>query len=174
MTSVRPKTFAVPDGTVLIGRARREVAMSNESWEEQFKQFLRKTGDDFRRAGEDIKAEAQKLFDAAMDPDEQQKVRDRLKELSSWARKRAEDVAGSMETAASKAARVFHCATNDVTETAEKGSRAPRTSSNSEPPGGDEKRGTAAAASSAHRKRGKAKRKKIKGKPPEKSGKPKR
>src|SRR5256885_15082830 len=68
--------------------------MSDESWEEQFKQFLRKTGDDFRRAGEDIKSEAQKLLDAAMDPDKQQRVRGRLKELSSWARKRAEDVAG--------------------------------------------------------------------------------
>src|SRR2546430_15185670 len=68
--------------------------MSDESWEEQFKQFLRKTGDDFRRAGEDIKTEAQKLLDAAMDPDKQQRVRGRLKELGSWARKRAEDVAG--------------------------------------------------------------------------------
>src|SRR5256712_14194066 len=79
----------------LIGRARRGGGqMSDQSWEEQFKQFLRKTGDDFRRAGEDIKAEAQKLLDAAMDPDKQQRVRGRLKELSSWARKRAEDVAG--------------------------------------------------------------------------------
>ena len=151
-----------------------EAAMSDERWEEQFKQFLRKTGADFRRAGEDIKAEAQKLFDAAMDSDKQQKVRDRLKELSSWARKTAEDVAGSVETAASKAARVFHCATDNVTETAEKVSRAPHTSSISEPPRGDEKGGATAPASSAYRKRGKAKRKKIKGKPPEKSGKPKR
>jgi len=140
--------------------------MSDESWEEQFKQFLRKTGDDFRRAGGDIKAEAQKLFDAAVDPDKQQRVRDRLKELSSWARKTAEDVAGSVETAASKAARVFQCATDSVTGTAEKVSRARR---------GDEEGGTSAPASSAYRKGAKARRKKIKGKPPEKSrGKPKR
>jgi len=101
--------------------------MSDESWEEQFKQFLRKTGDDFRRAGEDIKSEAQKLLDAAMDPDKQQRVRGRLKELSSWARKRAEDVAGTVETAASKAARVFHRATDNVIEATEKFSpgRAP-------------------------------------------------
>ena len=116
--------------------------MSDESWEEQFKQFLRKTGDDFRRAGGDIKAEAQKLFDAAVDPDKQQRVRGRLKELSSWAR--------------------------------EKVSRALHTSSSSEPSREDEKGGTAAPASSAYRKRGKAKRKKIRGKPAEKGGKPKR
>src|SRR5205085_11921665 len=121
---------------VLIGRAWEE-AMSDERWEEQFKQFLRKTGDDFRRAGEDIKAEAQKLFDAAMDPDKQQKVRDRLKELSSWARKRAEDVAGSVGTAASKAAGVFHCVPDNVTATAEKVSRVPHISSISEPPRGN-------------------------------------
>ena len=48
--------------------------MSDESWDEQFKQFLRKTSDDFRRTGEDIKAEAQKLLDAAMDPEKQQRV----------------------------------------------------------------------------------------------------
>src|SRR5256885_252110 len=68
--------------------------MADERWEEQFKQFLRKTGDDFRRAGEDVKAEAQRLFDAAVDPQKQQRVRDRLKELTGWARKTAEDVAG--------------------------------------------------------------------------------
>jgi len=145
--------------------------MSNESWEEQFKQFLRKTGDDFRRAGGDIKAEAQKLFDAAVDPDKQQRVRDRLKELSSWARRTAEDVAGSVETAASKAARVFHCATDNVTERAEKVSRTPHISSSPEHAG---EKGSTAPASSAYRKGGKAKRKKIKGKPPEKSSKPKR
>ena len=151
--------------------------MSDESWEEQFKQFLRKTGDDVRRAGEDIKAEAQKLFDAAMDPDKQQRVRDRLKELSSWARKTAEDVAGTVETAASKAARVFHCATDNVIEATDKFSPAPRTSSSSEPARREGKGRAVAPAGSAYRKRAKAKvaRGKIKAKPPEKNGgKPKR
>src|SRR6267378_408068 len=76
--------------------------MADERWEEQFKQFLRKTGDDFRRAGEDVRAEAQRLFDAAVDPQKQQKVRDRLKVLTGWARKTAEDVAGMVEKAASQ------------------------------------------------------------------------
>jgi len=103
--------------------------MADERWEEQFKQFLRKTGDDFRRAGEDVKAEAQRLFDAAVDPRKQQRVRDRLKELTGWARKTAEDVAGMVETAASKAEQVFHRTSDKASEAAEKVSPpAPRSS----------------------------------------------
>lgn len=94
--------------------------MTDESWEEQFKQFLRKTGEDFRRAGEDIKAEAQKLVDAAMDPAKQQQVRNRLNELSVWARKTAQNVAGAVEQAASKAQTAFHVATGAAPEPAEK------------------------------------------------------
>jgi len=41
---------------------------TDQSWEEQFKRFL-KTGEDFKRASEDIQAEAQKLVDAATDPE---------------------------------------------------------------------------------------------------------
>jgi hypothetical protein len=81
--------------------------MTDPNWEEQFRQFLRKTGDDFRRASEEIKAEAQKLLDAAMDPEKQQRVRDRLNELSVWARKTAHGVAGAVEEAAVKAEAVF-------------------------------------------------------------------
>ncbi|HYV65955.1 MAG TPA: hypothetical protein VE964_06910 [Myxococcales bacterium] len=92
--------------------------MSDERWEEQFKQFLRKTGEDFRRKSEDVKAEAQKLLDAAMDPEKQQKVRDRLNELTVWARKAAQDVAGKVEEAATKAGTAFQRATEKVTGTA--------------------------------------------------------
>src|SRR5205814_9284891 len=88
------------------------MAMSDESWEEQFRQFLRKTGEDFRRTGEDIKAEAQKLLDAAMDPERQQRVRNRLNELSLWARKTAQGVAGAGEDATRKAQTAFQGATH--------------------------------------------------------------
>jgi hypothetical protein len=90
--------------------------MSEESWDEQFKQFLRKTGDDFRRAGEEVRAEAQRLLEAAMDPQKQQKVRDRLNELSQWARRSGEAVAGAMTDAASKAENAFLTATERVSE----------------------------------------------------------
>src|SRR5439155_6113255 len=104
----------------------------------------------------DIRAEAQKLFDAAVDPDKQQRVRDRLKELSSWARKTAEDVAGSVETAASKAARVFHCATDNVTEATGKFSSPTGKPYSSESPREEGKGRTATPAGSANRKRAKA------------------
>ena len=104
--------------------------MSDETWDEQFKRFLRKTGEDFRRASDDVKAEAQRLFDAAMDQEKQQKVRDRLNELSLWARKAAQGVAGAVEEAASKAETAFHSATERMMEASGKASatkRAPST-----------------------------------------------
>jgi hypothetical protein len=88
--------------------------MSDESWDEQFKRFLRKTGEDFRRTGAEITAEAQKLAEAAMDPEKQQKVRDRLGELGDWARKTAQGVAGAVEDAAGKAETAFHRATDKM------------------------------------------------------------
>ena len=90
--------------------------MSDQSWEEQFKKFLQKTGEDFRRTGEDIKAEAQRLLDSAMDPDKQQKIRNRLNELGMWARKAAQGVAGAVEEAAGKAETAFKGAAERVTE----------------------------------------------------------
>lgn len=120
--------------------------MTDESWEEQFKQFLRKTGEDFRRAGEDIKAEAQKLVDAAMDPAKQQQVRNRLSELSTWARKTAQNVAGAVEQAATKAQTAFHGAPATAPEPAET-------------PAAPAKKATPAAKTKS-RKKGGAKRKK--------------
>jgi hypothetical protein len=81
--------------------------MDHSNWEDQFRQFLRRTGEDFRRASEEVKAEAQRLLDAAMDPEKQQRVRDRLNELTTWARKTAEGVAGAVGEAAVKAEGVF-------------------------------------------------------------------
>ena len=90
--------------------------MTDQSWEEQFKRFLQKTGEDFKRASEDIKAEAQKLVASAMDPEKQQKVRDRLNELGVWARKAAHEVAGVVGEAASKAQSAVQTATEKVSE----------------------------------------------------------
>ena len=86
--------------------------MSDESWDEQFKRFLRKTGEDFRHAGAEVTAEAQKLVEAAMDPEKQQKVRDRLNDLGLWARKTAQGLVGAAGEAASKAETAFHRVTD--------------------------------------------------------------
>jgi hypothetical protein len=90
--------------------------MADQSWEEQFKKFLQQTGEDFRRAGKDIRTEAQRLLEGAMDPEKQQKIRDRLNELGTWARKAAHDVAGAVEEVATKAETAFQSAAEKVTE----------------------------------------------------------
>ena len=99
--------------------------MSDESWDEQFKRFLRKTGEDVRRTSAEITAEAQRLVEAAMDPEKQQQVRDRLGELGVWARKTAHNVAGAVEGAASKAESAFHRATGKGDEEKASGSQPP-------------------------------------------------
>jgi hypothetical protein len=129
------------------------IAMSDESWEEHFKQFLRKTGEDFRRTGEDIKTETQRLLAAAMDPAKQQRVRDGLKELTVWARKTAEDVGRMVEDAAIKAETVLHRTADKVTDGTEKGSRGERTPGSSEPSRLAGERQPAAGASPATRRR---------------------
>ena len=124
--------------------------MSDESWEEQFRQFLRKTGEDFRRTGEDIKAEAQKLLDAAMDPERQQRVRNRLNELSLWARKTAQGVAGAVEDATSKAQTAFQRATDKVAEAPGEG---PAAASAAHKPAATAKKGRRAKSKAAKPRR---------------------
>jgi hypothetical protein len=114
------KTFAGLSGKVVSRQSALGGNMSDESWDERFRQFLRKTGEDFRRAGDDVRAEAQRLVDAAMDPEKQQKVRDRLNELSDWARKTAQDMAGAMGEAASRAETAFQSASDKVAEASAK------------------------------------------------------
>ncbi|HWE25210.1 MAG TPA: hypothetical protein VG496_14820 [Myxococcales bacterium] len=127
--------------------------MSDQSWEEQFKKFWQKTGEDFRRASEDIKAEAQRLMDGAMDADKQQKIRNRLNELGAWARKAAQDVAGAVEEAASKAGTAFQDAAEKVTQKVSE-MKGPAESANA-PSGAS---GTPAAGKSRPKSRSKSKR----------------
>jgi DNA repair ATPase RecN len=132
--------------------------MSDESWDEQFRQFLRRKGEDFRRAAGDVRAEAQKLLDSAMDPQRQQKVRDRLNELSEWARKAASDVAVKVEEVASKAEGAFQQAAEKVSEAVTRAQRpsatpAPDADSASRTPSKPRKAGGTARKASAKRRR---------------------
>jgi hypothetical protein len=77
--------------------------MSDSAWDEKVRAFLKKTGDDFRRFGQEVKEDAQKLLNEVKDPARQQKLRDGLKDVGHWARKVAEDVATVMETGVKKA-----------------------------------------------------------------------
>lgn len=80
--------------------------MAND-WDAKIKGFLKKTGEDFRRAGNDIKSEAQKLMKEVQDPEGQAKIKEGLKEFGGWARKTAVEVAELAETGFKKAEASF-------------------------------------------------------------------
>jgi ribosomal protein L22 len=77
--------------------------MSDSPWDLKMKAFLKKTGEDFKRFGNDVKSEAQKLMSEVQDPARQQKLREGLKDVGVWARKTAEEVAKVVETGVKKA-----------------------------------------------------------------------
>jgi hypothetical protein len=80
--------------------------MANE-WDAKIKGFLKKTGEDFRRAGNDIKSEATKLMKEVQDPAGQAKIREGLKDFGGWAKKTAVEVADLAETGFKKAEGAF-------------------------------------------------------------------
>jgi hypothetical protein len=82
--------------------------MPNDSqWDDRLKSFLKKTQKDLKRAGNDMRVEAEKLLKEVKDPERQAKVKAGLKDFGSWARKTAEDVAGLVETGVKSAETKF-------------------------------------------------------------------
>jgi hypothetical protein len=81
--------------------------MPENPWEDQFKAFLKRAQDDLKRMGQDIRDEAQKLVGQMQDPSTQHKVKEGLREIGSWARRTAEDVAGLVEKGADRAEHAF-------------------------------------------------------------------
>src|SRR5262245_8229309 len=88
--------------------------MNENPWEKQLKDFLRKAGGELRRAGEDIKTEAQRLIAEVKDPAKQKRVKEGFKELGTWARKTAEDVAEVVERGVKKAEETLQKASKRV------------------------------------------------------------
>lgn len=90
--------------------------MNDSQWDSKLKAFLQKTGEDFKRFGNDVKAEAQKLMTEVQDPARQQKLREGLKDVGVWARKTAEEVATLVETGVKKAEGALTKAGDKVTD----------------------------------------------------------
>lgn len=88
--------------------------MNDSQWDAKLKSFLKKTGDDFKKFGADVKEEAQKLLTEVQDPKRQEKLRDGLKDVGVWARKTAEEVATLVETGVKKAEGAIGKATDFV------------------------------------------------------------
>jgi hypothetical protein len=77
--------------------------MTDGQWDDQFKKFLKKTGEDLKRVGADMRVEAQRLMKEVRDPERQKKVKEGLKDLGVMARKAAEEVATAVEAGVKKA-----------------------------------------------------------------------
>ncbi len=77
--------------------------MSETQWDAKLKSFLKKTGDDFKRAGAEMKIEAERLIAEAKDPERARKIKEGLNEVGTWAKKTAEELAGYVETGVKKA-----------------------------------------------------------------------
>src|SRR6185503_13119668 len=90
--------------------------MNQTQWDEKLKSFLKKTGEDVKRAGNDIKAEAEKLLKEVKDPERQAKVKAGMKDFGGWARKTAEEMAELMETGVKKAEVAINKATDKVVD----------------------------------------------------------
>lgn len=100
--------------------------MNESQWDNKLRAFLKKTGDDLKRAGTDIKGEAEKLMKDMKDPDRQEKVKKGLESFRLWARKTAEEVASVVETSVKKAEGAVRQAVDTPVAAAPTGEEAPR------------------------------------------------
>jgi hypothetical protein len=94
----------------------KTMDMNETQWDAKLKSFLKKTGEDVKRAGNDIKSEAEKLLKEVQDPERQAKVKAGMKDFGGWARKTAEEMAELMETGVKKAEVAINKATDKVVD----------------------------------------------------------
>ena len=115
--------------------------MNERQWEEQLKRFLSRTGEEIKRASEEIKSEAEKLIVEVRDPEKHRKVKEGLKELGVWAKKTAEEVGELVEKGVRRAEGAL--GRTPPARTAPWPTRAPDRSGSTTPPSGPKKRKTA-------------------------------
>jgi len=75
--------------------------MPEQQWDEKLLEYVRRTGEDLKRTGEEFLDQAQRTFDDLRDPAQQERLKARVAELRTWAmskfeeaRSRAEDALG--------------------------------------------------------------------------------
>jgi len=75
--------------------------MPEQHWDEKLLEYVRRTGEDLKRTGEEFLDQAQRTFDDLRDPTQQERLKARVAELRTWAmskfeeaRTRAEDALG--------------------------------------------------------------------------------
>jgi len=73
--------------------------MSEQQWDERLLEYVRKTGEDLKRTGEEFLDQAQKAFDDLRDPAQQERLKARVAELRTWAMSKFEEARGRAEDA---------------------------------------------------------------------------
>jgi hypothetical protein len=75
--------------------------MPEPQWDDRLLEYVRRTGEDLKRTGEEFLDQAQRTFDDLRDPAQQERLKARVAELRTWAmgkfeeaRTRAEDALG--------------------------------------------------------------------------------
>ena len=75
--------------------------MPEQQWDEKLLEYVRRTGEDLKRTGEEFLDQAQRTFEDLRDPAQQERLKARVAELRTWAmskfeeaRNRAEDALG--------------------------------------------------------------------------------
>ncbi len=102
-----------PNHAVRQSKQRFHVgAVMNNQWEEKLKDFVNKAGDELKRAGVEIRAEAEKLLTEVKDPVRQRKVKEGLKDFGQWAKQTAEEFGTMVEAGVKKAESTIRQADN--------------------------------------------------------------
>ena len=73
--------------------------MSEPQWDERLLEYVRKTGEDLKRTGEEFLDQAQRAFDDLRDPAQQERLKARVAELRTWAMSKFEEARGRAEDA---------------------------------------------------------------------------
>ncbi len=71
--------------------------MPEQQWDDRLLEFVRKTGEDLKRTGEELLGEAQRTFDELRDPTQQERLKARVAELRTWAEAEVRSLNGHIE-----------------------------------------------------------------------------
>lgn len=73
--------------------------MPEQNWDERLLEYVRRTGEDLKRTGEEFLEQTQKTFEDLRDPAQQEKLKARVSELRTWAMTKFEEARSRAEEA---------------------------------------------------------------------------
>ena len=73
--------------------------MAEQPWDEKLLDFMKKTGEDLKRTGEEFLGEAQRTLDELRIPENQERLKARVAEVRAWAKSKFIEARGRAEEA---------------------------------------------------------------------------